>query len=114
MKHTPGPWTVGTSRALAYDSRGDVCDERIYISPDPKISANMICQVGGLRDRNTEANARLISAAPELLEACKAALKIIEAEQEACGIYTAHTNIIRAAIAKAEGRDDDEQTKYQN
>lgn len=54
-------------------------------------------------DRKTaEANARLIAAAPEMYEALKKALQIIEAEKESCGIYQAHIDLIKSAIAKAE------------
>jgi hypothetical protein len=47
-------------------------------------------------------DARLISAAPEMYEALKKALQIIEAEKESCGIYKSHIELIKSAIAKAE------------
>lgn len=46
--------------------------------------------------------AGVFAAAPDLLEACKQAIKILDAEKEACGIYKANYELIQAAIAKAE------------
>ena len=45
----------------------------------------------------------LLAAAPELLAALEGLLKVMEAEPEACGIYKAHAEAARAAIAKAKG-----------
>jgi len=49
-------------------------------------------------------HAPLIAGAPEMYEALQIALRIIEAESEACGIYKAHTDKIRNAINKADGK----------
>jgi len=46
---------------------------------------------------STEANARLIAAAPELLAACKASLGEM-------GLRHGHADLLNAAIAKAERR----------
>jgi hypothetical protein len=50
---------------------------------------------------NGDAYTDLVAAAPELLEALEGLLNVVEAEPEACGIYRAHTEKARAAIAKA-------------
>jgi hypothetical protein len=91
VKHTPGPWEV-----LEF--------------PD-------CYQINGIRDHqydeiaetgdNTEldeANARLISAAPELLEALRGLLSHVESWKV---VETAHGDIAnaRAAISKATGQD---------
>ena len=56
-------------------------------------------------DLPAEANARLIAAAPELLEACREALALIsEFELEALDGRDEVPDLLRAAIAKAEGR----------
>ena len=91
-KHTAGPWTVSTSdRYVRY--RGihgpNICDLEVF---------------GGERDEQ-EANAHLIAAAPELLEALKMAW---EWEKD-CPIFEAvcpkcqWKRKAQAAIRKAEG-----------
>lgn len=89
-KHTPGPWAVisGEVCAAGYGAIAH-CDRD---------------------NRNTkpverDANARLIAAAPDLLEALKVAEYIIQRQQDNAGNYT-YPQILeqaRAAIAKAEG-----------
>lgn len=59
-KHTPGPWKKDGFGI--YDS-ADACIGRAYDPMRPK----------GFTKESIHANARLIAAAPELLEACKAA-----------------------------------------
>lgn len=61
-KHTPGPWIVDENNAtiFANDSRWE----------DP----TAICKVDTLPGEETDANARLIAAAPELLEALESLL----------------------------------------
>lgn len=51
-----------------------------------------------------QADARLIAAAPELLEACEAALGRIERGFETSKKKTAEGNLLRDAIAKAKGQ----------
>lgn len=90
MGHTPGPWKV------EIDSDGSVlimCSDgahRYYI--------------GDMEDTCTEchANARLIAAAPDLLEACRA---FIEADMQWTDVANAVLEQMEAAIAKAEGRE---------
>jgi len=48
-----------------------------------------------------EKDAPLLAAAPDLLAACQKLLNVMEAEPEACGIYKAHMQLARDAIAKA-------------
>ena len=65
VKHTKGPWKVGTGW--------------IYAGNKPK-GARSICEIPAYPWGNTEANARLIAAAPELLEACQAVLTRLDLE----------------------------------
>ena len=58
QKYTPGPWT----------QNGDIVFAGSYMS-------------GSIADCSTEANARLIAAAPEMLEACK------RAKTEMCNLH---------------------------
>ena len=88
-KHTPGPWEVRTD-----------CGPSLYISERGKLShANVWGRCEQSRE-TTIADARLIAAAPDLLEACKAAvfganhIDCVRAMQEVLPQ-------IRAAIARA-------------
>lgn len=100
MNHTPGPWRVGHSYGAVVtdvDSPGVWCDEenrRGY-------GGNLVCE-----SVRSEANARLIAAAPDLFEA----LEMVRDADEDCkrdGLPTipepARAKIDRA-LAKAEGR----------
>lgn len=81
-KHTPGPWTAGNGGPL---------------KDWPEVSANGKV-IARLFDLNTEADARLVAAAPELLAACSALLKAHDYD----AIETVKHMAIDA-IAKAEG-----------
>lgn len=94
MKATPGPWRV--------DGRFVLTDHRRTLS---------ICECprGGIRhSRVDEANALLIAAAPELLEACHAICRAFsitrESDEAELGVINAAYDKCRAAIAKAEGQ----------
>lgn len=93
-KHTPGPWMV-------FDEIDRSCIRR------PGVDAagiSIVCYGGGMLGDHAGvhgqttaeawANARLIAAAPELLEACKKATTCASIPDEVM-------QIIRAAIAKA-------------
>ena len=92
--HTPGPWHSST---LRYKSDYEL----IYDKSD-----RIICQ---MYDRfednftNYEANAKLIIAAPELLEACLTAKAMYEAQgiNETCRIGGAQYKQLLGAIKKA-------------
>jgi hypothetical protein len=93
-RHTPGPWSIG-------DENNACCD--VLLGAEH----NLTCSLDR-RDNNTYAevisreemlaNARLIAAAPEMLEAlldCRRALEIAN--------YTQELAIVDAAIAQATG-----------
>jgi len=89
-KHTPGPWTVEISEG-----------ELVVGQPGPDGSIVYVERYYP-EDPEHRANARLIAAAPELLEALKKAeiilrLAPILGKEEAC------LTEVQAAIAKAEG-----------
>ena len=98
--HTPGPWTletVKTSSGLCHkvgpfpyrrDRQAHAC---VYVD-HPN---------GSQFDQELEANARLISAAPELLEALEDALTQLEDYEEAISGEKYNSPLINAAIAKA-------------
>lgn len=90
-KHTPGPWTWGESYNGLYGSGKD--NEVLRFAP----YEGMYLDWGS---KSRDANARLIAAAPELLEALKLARSIIGHPDDA------HSKLIDAAIKKAEGTRD--------
>jgi len=95
MKHTPAPWIAdnGDSELWGIFQKQD-CNGIAYL-----------CEPNGelLRENEAEANAHLIAAAPELLEACKQALRTLEAR--GVDIYSdPRYLLVKQAIAKAEGQ----------
>lgn len=91
-KHTPGPWVVvraGNSTLIRSDS------QRGYFA---KIEG----ACAGAHGAEGEANARLIAAAPDLLEALKKALPLLEEHIRGRSVTEA-IEAAEAAIAKAEG-----------
>lgn len=102
-ERTPGPW-----EAAYLDQNG----QRVVRGEDIEVCTCWHHCVGSI-EKEMEANARLISAAPELLEALRAAVdcgmvpKSSASEGGAVG-YASQVKVadqIRAAIAKAEGRE---------
>lgn len=87
--HTPtaGPWTYGTHQG-----------HTLVQTEEP---AKTICNVYGNTTDQKEANASLIAAAPELLEALR---KTLDFSHSRCFLGEKEVERIRAAIAKAEGR----------
>lgn len=95
MSHTPGPWKQ-------FDGWGSDSRKPIIVDSTPDVGgqcvANCICYVAASND-DFAANARLIAAAPELLQALK---NLCEAVQfVAPGVYC--LDEMKAAISKAEG-----------
>lgn len=97
-KHTPGPWEYAENSANNFDvfGAGDTVEVAVVWGLDDPLKAER------------EANARLIAAAPELLEALEDSLDLF-------GVFLDHSDKgntdmhralgvkIRAAIAKAKG-----------
>ena len=81
--HTPGPWQLGSSKVAIWGSDGSVVADAWESNDRP--------------DKECEANARLIAAAPDLLAALKSARHGLEAAGMGC-------SRVIAAINKAEGR----------
>lgn len=91
----PGPWYVERSPMGVRVTHGELEEDGFLRDDVPGIG-----RVGELGDERALAIAHLIAAAPEMLEACKAALPF--AKQYGTNGFTA--SMIEAAIAKAEGR----------
>ena len=102
-QHTPGPWQ--------YNGYADHCDVgRPYHEIVDETGFEVINQNGILdgQDGEGEAYARLIAAAPELLEACQAMayeprpwVDDVQGRKDAL----VYMNIVKAAIAKALGEE---------
>ena len=88
--HTPGPWQV----------EGNIISSRTGFT---------LAKLPGFEDGSVDPNARLIAAAPELLEALRLAHDTICPEGESkCGCENFLRPVldkIRAAIKKTEGRE---------
>lgn len=103
-RHTPGPWkaeqAIGTWKGhrvyggLDTRERFDAMSGR-KMRPEPLL----IARVDYREDYDSEANARLIAAAPDLLEAAKLALFFANKKGQSELVLR-----LRAAIAKAESR----------
>lgn len=91
-KHTPGPWLVDHDT----DITGSESSPEIGCVGKVDIAHVYLRAVPG----KTEANARLIAAAPDLLEALKA---VLNSCLDSRGLADAYKQA-RAAIAKAEGK----------
>lgn len=99
-KHTPGPW-----RALPEE-----CDKPYIRIRGTRLGgrykvANVLTPVyDGVNQREAEetrANARLIAAAPELLDACMAMIEWDDREQDHAVDFNARMDMCRAAFDKA-------------
>jgi hypothetical protein len=96
-KHTPGPWHWRLSdNATPHIEHGDCLPDEIGMLK------NRVCVMPSeiMHDYNSLANARLIAAAPEMLEA----LKMVLDDPDALDGRPRTAKIVYAAIAKAEGR----------
>ena len=95
--HTPGPWKV--CHEIAQGAKG--CPHRLSIEGirPGEVVARMATHSNGANLEAMKANATLIAASPELLEALK---KIVFAAG-GCDQFVVFQRIAEAAIAKAEG-----------
>lgn len=101
MKHTPGPWTFSNDR---FNACPDVKPDGVLgsiLSEDEWFIAEVWADAGD-DDSEPEANARLIAAAPDMLEA----LRGIQAQCAGhCDEFSLRVCVVaNTAIAKAEGK----------
>ena len=101
-KHTPGPWTATKFNPVT----GEIDDCYLYVEPGIAVIER---KVKG-HDQHDTGNARLIAAAPDLLEAAQLALQIAESwiHDQLDGTSSIdgallHLDPVRAAIARARG-----------
>ena len=104
-KHTPGPWISDGETIDLFDF--ELENRRFWISADGMV----IGYVDGFGNKDNEerkANARLIAAAPDLLEALQLAMPVLESMRKQWPRCTHDDSLdllqtARAAIAKATG-----------
>ena len=107
-QHTPGPWYV----AEEHPSRNGITTPdsfRHLCVSTPR--GDITCFQGyGRGDIECEANARLITAAPDLLAACQAVLDWARTPGNHGGnpYMMQHVSLAREAVAAATGQQDDE------
>jgi len=100
--HTPGPWTLGSPTVIHHDYPEPYDSETVSVRGAN--GAGIVSLSGGHQHvpfvgiEEYRANARLIAAAPELLEACKHFVAGGEARFMPGYVYA------KEAIAKAEGQ----------
>ena len=72
MSHTPGPWKV------AENLFGNTASYEVYANVETKSGKGGYTRICQITPRDQKANARLIAAAPELLEALEAMVEMVE------------------------------------
>jgi hypothetical protein len=94
--HTPGPWVYFYKHKY---------DEHHVSVPAPGRSFKLALFDNGCQSENAEADARLIAAAPDLMDALKALLSLDDDHQRGSGDEDVcqEVRMARAAIAKATG-----------
>lgn len=89
-KHTPGPWMAGGAVTQTYFELGD---GSYYLIHNQDIDIAFVRKE--IFGKPADANARLIAAAPQLLEALKAVVRVADRN-------TVEFDLARAAIRAAE------------
>lgn len=98
MPHTPGPWRVDGTKALG--AYGVWTDYSTHPGHDGEGYPSQICSFtihGISENKNRDADARLISASPDLLAALKG---FLHADPD---VFRDELAAARAVISKAEG-----------
>ena len=101
--HTPGPWEMGRH------ATPESCPQfGVYAENGNGRDLAHVVSAGTTRHAETEANARLIAAAPDLLEALQKLTDVLadvySSEAQAKRALCSASKTARTAIAKAEGR----------
>lgn len=110
-KHTPGPWYVGPDNRIWRRSPSDLYQYGGGVSGDSPIAAAFDGPTSWVNKFPSEANARLIVAAPELLEALQGlmsramlgALSDDDLRSDWGALGMSHIIAARSAIRKATG-----------
>jgi len=101
IAHTPGPWSVFNDHPDE-DTKPNIG----YIRPSSQVDRyddTEIATIYLFADKERAANARLIAAAPEMLQALRRAVLALAFSAETSPAMRDDYNAVRAAIAKATG-----------
>jgi hypothetical protein len=96
-KHSPGPWVM--SGPLGPKEK--IIDTSFWVSADTTLHLYVAPCADGFVFGENEANARLISAAPDLLSACQSALAMLNDPDADTDEANQLETILIAAIKKA-------------
>ena len=101
MSHTPGPWSIYETAG----NGGNIPARMEVVAPESERAKRLIANVYGFKLPEGRANARLIAAAPELLEVIREAVDSAEREmakgRKASPGLATWLEKARAALAKA-------------
>lgn len=98
IKHTPGPWTVGETRHYKQSGGAIGTQVAVHYGTAGNRGNCIALAYGHSANGDSEADARLIAAAPDLLEQLSRIVAMIDPEGHDVNFDNA-----RAAIAKATG-----------
>lgn len=102
-KHTPGPWYVGPDNRIWRRSPLELYEYGGGVAGDSPIAAAFDGRASWVNKFPSEANARLIAAAPELLQALKKCAAVCAGETMNKNGLIEALEAARAAIRKATG-----------
>ena len=104
IRHTPGPWELGEyENALGYDCMtGGVKVGPVYLD-GAQYGQKTCAEIEADQLARMMADARLIAAAPDLLEALEGILPYLEEDPDDDGDYNERIRTVRTAIAKTKG-----------
>lgn len=95
-KHTPAPWIISEN-----NNKEKVVLQELRTTPSGRDVQEKVCTIENQLDwKERNANAKLIAAAPELLEACELVAKTIANPN---GSDSDFEDVLFSAIAKAKG-----------
>ena len=95
--YTPGPWKIELA-SVGFP-------KPLMIFPEDQVNYQPIAKIFPMDTPSmTEANARLVAAAPKLLEALRIMIDAVNVDQPDSLIVFASIEKAKAAIAKAEGK----------
>ena len=100
-RHTPGPWILATDKGCPVQILGAPTDKDPEYNPITRSGTTFICPTSP----ETLANARLIAAAPELLQSLQMLMRFAPNDSEECQYTKGVWRDAAAAISKATGEE---------